>query len=111
MNAATLYDRYWASGLHVSRELDEKSFRKVFGPLIGRERVLDYGCGMGYAYQRPLAATVKCYVGADVGPTAVADVQRKGFQALKIDADKGSIESPDHAFDGATCIEVFEHLF
>jgi SAM-dependent methyltransferase len=111
MNAATLYDRYWASGLHVSPELDTRSFRKVFGPLIGRERILDYGCGMGFAYQRRLAAAVKCYVGADVGPTAVADVQQKGFQALKIDADNGSIESPDQAFDGATCIEVFEHLF
>jgi SAM-dependent methyltransferase len=111
MNAETFYDEYWASGLHVSSEWDEKYFRKVLGPLIGRERVLDYGCGLGHAYQRWLAGSVKCYVGADVGPLALADAQRKGFETLKIDAEKGTVESADRTFDGATCIEVFEHLF
>jgi SAM-dependent methyltransferase len=111
LNAETFYDQYWASGLHVSPEWDEKRFRKVFGPLIGRDRVLDYGCGLGHAYQRWLASSTKQYVGADVGPLALADAQRKGFPALKIDPDKGTIESDDNAFDGATCIEVFEHLF
>jgi SAM-dependent methyltransferase len=111
MNAETFYDQYWASGLHVTPEWDEKCFRKVFGPLIGRERVLDYGCGLGHAYQRWLAGSVKCYVGADVGPLALADAQRKGFGALTIDPEKGTVESADRSFDGATCIEVFEHLF
>ena len=111
MNAGTFYDRYWASGLHVSPEWDDKRFRKVLGPLVGRERVLDYGCGLGHAYQKLLAGAVKCYVGADVGSLALADVQRKGFGALKIDPEKGTIDSEGAAFDGATCIEVFEHLF
>ncbi len=111
MNTEAFYDQYWSSGLHVTTELDEKCFRRVFGPLIGRDRVLDYGCGLGCAYQRRLASSVKSYVGADVGPLALADAQRKGFSTLKIDSDKGTIEAADGSFDGATCIEVFEHRF
>ena len=107
----TYYDQYWASGLHVSREWNERRFRKVFGPLIGRERVLDYGCGLGHAYQRQMARAVKQYVGADIGSLALEDAEKKGFATLKIDADTGRTDSPDESFDGATCIEVFEHLF
>jgi SAM-dependent methyltransferase len=111
LNAATFYDRYWASGLHISPEWDDKRFRRVLGALIGREKVLDYGCGLGHAYQRRLAETVKCYVAADVGPMAIADAQSKGFEALKIDPERGAIDAQDSSFDGATCLEVFEHLF
>jgi SAM-dependent methyltransferase len=46
-----------------------------------------------------------------VGPVALADAQRKGFSTLKIDSDKGTIEAADGSFDGATCLEVLEHLF
>jgi SAM-dependent methyltransferase len=111
MNAGTLYDQYWANGLHVSPEWGEKTFRKVSGPLIGRERVLDYGCGLGYGYQRLLAGSVKSYAGADVGSVALNDLRRKGFAAYQIDPDKGTIECADASFDGAICSEVFEHLF
>lgn len=111
MDAETFYDRYWASGLHVSPEWDDERFQQVMGPLIGRNEVLDYGCGLGHAYQRQLAAAVNRYVGADVGPIALADVERKGFTALKIDPDNGTIDAPAESFDGATCVEVFEHLF
>jgi SAM-dependent methyltransferase len=111
MDAPTFYDQYWASGRHVSREWDEAQFRRVLGPLVGRESVLDYGCGLGYAYQRRLSGAVQRYVGADVGPVALEDVRRKGFSALAINAEKGSVESAASAFEAATCIEVFEHLF
>ena len=111
MNAEKIYDQYWASGLHVSPEWDTPRFQRVFGPLIGRERVLDYGCGLGHAYQSHLARAVKAYAGADVGPMAVEDVRRKGFEGFKINLDNGAIESPDAAFDGAVCVEVFEHLY
>jgi SAM-dependent methyltransferase len=42
---------------------------------------------------------------------AIADAQRKGFEALRIDSERGTIGAQDSTFDGATCIEVFEHLF
>jgi len=111
VNVENFYDQYWTSGLHVSPRWDEARFRQVFGPLIGREHVLDYGCGMGHAYQKLLAGAVKSYAGADVGPMAVEDARRKGFAGFKIDNDKGTIESPDKSFDGVTCVEVLEHLF
>lgn len=111
MNAEQIYDQYWASGLHVSPEWDEHRFKKVFGSLIGHESVLDYGCGLGHAYQRHLAGAVKRYAGADVGALALDDVRNKGFEAFKISMETGGIESPSDAFDGAVCVEVFEHLY
>ncbi len=112
MNAESFYDQYWANGLHNSKkEWDESRFRKVFNPLIGRERILDYGCGLGDTYQRQLAAAVKQYNGADVGALALESARLKGFEAFKINPDQGTLDLPDNVFDGATCIEVFEHLF
>jgi len=42
---------------------------------------------------------------------ALADAKRKGYQSLQIDANTGTVDSADGAFDGASCIEVLEHLF
>jgi len=66
---------------------------------------------MGLAYQRQLAKAVKNYTGADVGTLALADAQKKGFKTLKINVENGTIGAPDNSFDGACCVEVFEHLF
>lgn len=111
MNVETFYDQYWQSGGHVSPELNQKNFLKVFGPLIGLDRLLDYGCGLGYGYQRPLVKSVKNYCGADVSAAALADLKKKGLPGLAIDMDQGTIAAPGNSFDGATCVEVFEHLF
>lgn len=111
MNAKLFYDDYWASGLHVSPEWKEKTFRKVMRPLLGCENVLDYGCGLGQGYQTWLVKSVKSYSGADVGLMPQNDVRRKGFTAYGIDPDKGTVECADASFDGATCVEVLEHLF
>ena len=111
MKVEAFYDQYWASGLHTSAEWDEQRFRQVFSPLIGCQRVLDYGCGLGHGYQPALAHAVKCYVGADIGELSLADVRHKGFDALKIDNEAGSVAALDESFDGAACVEVFEHLF
>ncbi len=111
MNPNSFYDQYWAGGKHVSPEWRETRFRQVFGPLVGRERVLDYGCGLGHAYQKLLAGAVKRYAGADVSSLALEDARGKGFDAYKIDTDKSTIEVADNSFDGVTCVEVLEHLF
>jgi SAM-dependent methyltransferase len=111
MNTEAIYDQYWKSGFHTTAEMEAKRFQKVFAPLIGLENVLDYGCGMGYAYQRQLVKSVKNYTGADVGTLALADAQKKGLKTLKINVENGTIDAPDNSFDGACCIEVFEHLF
>jgi SAM-dependent methyltransferase len=111
MDAEKIYEQYWTSGLHTAKEWNEKQFHKWLKPLIGLERVLDYGCGMGYSYQRQLVGAVKHYTGADVGATALATTQKKGFPAFKIEPNEGTINAPPDSFDGAVCSEVFEHLF
>jgi SAM-dependent methyltransferase len=111
VQADKFYDEYWTSGVHRTPEWDEQSFRRCLSPLVGLDTVLDYGCGQGFSYQRRLASSVKTYVGADVAEAARANARQKGFAALKIDPDTSAIDSPDNRFDGAACIEVFEHLF
>lgn len=111
MNPEKFYDSYWSGDLPIAEEWDEKRFKKVLGPLIGRERVLDYGCGLGRVYQRRLVKSVGSYVGADVSPKALADAQAKGLEATMIDPNDGETKLPDNSCDGVVCVEVFEHLF
>jgi SAM-dependent methyltransferase len=111
VRADKAYDEYWASGQHASPEWDEKTFRKVMGPMIGLGSVLDYGCGLGYAYQARLSRSVQKYVGADVSPLAVQNAQSKGLEAGLINPDDGRIDASSNAFDGVTCVEVMEHLY
>ena len=106
----SFYDKYWKSGLHGGDEWSSTEFDKVMGVLKGRQRILDYGCGLGLNYQRPLVANCREYVPADISEVALKDAELKRFSPLKINHD-GSIRAADGAFDGATCIEVFEHLF
>ena len=111
MDTEKIYEDYWTSGLHVSNAWSQKHFEKWLTPLVGLERVLDYGCGTGNSYQPRLVKVVTHYTGADVGATALATTQKRGFPALKINPGEGTVEAPDNSFDGACCVEVFEHLF
>ena len=110
MQADKQYDAYWQSGKHPGVEWDQARFIKVMGELKGRDRILDYGCGLGLNYQRNLAENVKSYTGADVSDFALEDAHSKGFPTLKINSD-GTIAAESILFDGATCVEVFEHLY
>ncbi len=108
----SFYDEYWANGRHVmGPKWDEREFKRVMGPLIAREHVLDYGCGIGYYYQHLLAPAVKSYAGADVAPMALENLRRQGYEAFSINPENGAIDCPDASFDGAVCVEVLEHLF
>src|SRR5689334_20520884 len=112
MGTETFYDsEYWKDGKHAGLEMPPPMFRQVFEPLISREKVLDYGCGLGYSYQRQLVASVKGYVGADVSSIAVKNAREKGLEVVQVDADNGAVPLPASSFDGAVCSEVFEHLF
>jgi SAM-dependent methyltransferase len=102
------YDQYWESGRHVSDEWDEEKFQKVLGVLDKKTNVLDYGCGMGHAYQRLLARN-RNYAGADVSSVAINDLKEKGHKNYMIRPDS-STESESNQFEGCVCIEVFEHL-
>jgi SAM-dependent methyltransferase len=112
VDITTFYDEsYWSEGKHAGFELPEPYYKKVFGPVLDGDSVLDYGCGLGHHYQRRMATTLKRYVGADASDMAVADARRKGLEAVKVNPNDGSVPLPANTFDGAVCIEVFEHLF
>ena len=111
MNTEQFYDNYWSNNLHIVKAWEDKRFRKVFAPLLECPQVLDYGCGLGRTYQKQLVRTAKGYTGADVSELAIADAKNKGLNAVKILPESGKMELPDNAYDGAVCVEVFEHLF
>lgn len=111
MNAAEFYESYWQDGKHYNPEWPVAWFQELMGVLAGCQSVLDYGCGMGYAYQRQLRQLVPRYIGADVSSLAVADAQRKQATGLLINPADGSVDLPSASVDGAVCIEVVEHLF
>jgi 2-polyprenyl-6-hydroxyphenyl methylase/3-demethylubiquinone-9 3-methyltransferase len=110
MSSSNNYDAYWQSGIHVTQLWEPEYFQKHFGVLSGRQRVLDYGCGMGYGYQKHLVGCVKEYVGADVSDVALESAKQRGLSAVKICEDS-SVALPSGTFDGAVCSEVFEHLW
>jgi len=110
MSTTAFYDDYWKK--RASRAAwDESRFQKVLGPLVGRERVLDYGCGLGHKYRAFLVNAVKEYAGADVSTVALDSVRDGGHAAYPINVADSTIQAPTSHFDGAVCSEVFEHLF
>lgn len=110
MDSATTYDEYWTSGLHRTDQWGPDYFQEHLGLLAGRDRVLDYGCGLGFSYQRQLVSVVKDYYGADVSDVALEDLRQKRLGAVKIGPD-GRIAQESDFFDAAVCSEVLEHLY
>lgn len=111
MSSNQFYDAYWKSGQHAGMLWNQQRFQEVLGPLIGRGSVLDYGCGVGQKYRKPLMTANETYAGADVSEVALETVREMGGRALKIDIQTSGIEAEEDSFDGAVCSEVFEHLF
>ena len=112
MGTEAFYDQdYWTNGKHAAKEWPAALFRRVMAPILTRRAVVDYGCGLGYSYQRQLVAAIQHYVGADASGMAIADARRKGLEAVQIDPNTGAVPLPSASFDSAVCSEVFEHLF
>jgi len=111
MSDSRFYDDYWKSGQHAGMLWDQQRFQEVLGPLVGRGSILDYGCGVGQKYRKPLMAANDSYTGADVSEVALSTVRDMGGQSLKIDIQTSGIAAEVESFDGAVCSEVFEHLF
>lgn len=109
--SSNFYEEYWKEGKHQNPEWSEQLFQEIMGAAAGRESVLDYGCGMGYAYQRQLAQSVKRYIGADVSQMAVAQANKRGFEALLINSNNSQVDLPDASVEAVVTIEVMEHLF
>lgn len=111
MSTSKFYDNYWRSGGHTGMIWSRDCFEEMLAPLIGKSRILDYGCGVGHKYRRHLLASCSDYFGADVSEVALESVRAMGGQPLRIDTEAGSLESASEFFDGGVCSEVFEHLF
>jgi len=110
MGTAANYDAYWLNTPQLDREWKKPFFDESLGVLVGSKCVLDYGCGMGYSYQRWLVQNVENYIGADISNVALQDAASKGLRAVRIQED--STTGLDEALcDGAVCSEVFEHLW
>lgn len=69
-------------------------------PIAGR-RLLDVGCGRGFAGEWFAAQGASC-IGADFV------VSRGGFRLVGADAQ--ALPFPPEAFDGLCCIDAFEHI-
>lgn len=110
MNAEEIYNEYWKSGLHHVSEWSSEYFDEHLGILKETKSVLDYGCGLGYSYQRQLCTFVDSYTGADVSDFVLENLRKKNLKGLKIREDS-TLDVPDETFDAAICSEVFEHLY
>ncbi|MHB8457092.1 MAG: glycosyltransferase, partial [Acidimicrobiales bacterium] len=78
---------------------------------IGRGRVLDIGCGVGYG-SKYLAKEGTTVVGIDVAPEAL-DVARKRYSGPGVAfalADGARLPFNSASFDAVTCLEAIEHF-
>lgn len=113
---STYYDQYWDRENvstwtpPVSRWPDDR-FARAFGCLRNQSPVLDVGCGDGTTYQSQLQSIVGELWGIDASPQALKAVQARGVRTLVCKLDSENFPLGDSEFAGATCIEVFEHLF
>lgn len=113
---ADYYDNYWnrenaETWTPAVSPWPEDRFQRVFGHLADLNNVLDVGCGDGTTYQPQLQKICRNLSGIDASAGALKVVAARGIPTTicKIDSAQFPLESD--SFDGATCIEVFEHLF
>ncbi len=110
------YDQYWdrtdnATWTPEIKPWSEDEFRRKLGRFSGREKVLDVGCGDATTYHRQLLGIVQQLFGVDVSLKAVEQARRVGLKASAVTFDSEALPFEDNFFDGATCVEVLEHLF
>jgi SAM-dependent methyltransferase len=113
---SSYYDDYWnreeeSTWTPEIRPMDEEEFRQKLGRFRGKEKVLDVGCGDATTYHKQLLASVGELYGLDVSNRAVSRAKLVGLKCSRINLDSEVFPHGDATFDGATCIEVFEHLF
>jgi SAM-dependent methyltransferase len=110
------YDAYW-NRANVGTWTPEikpwpaKEFDCKMGRFKGCERILDVGCGDGTTYQKQLAQIVGELYGLDASHLAAEAASAVGMKTKPLKIDSETFPFANDFFDGATCIEVFEHLF
>ena len=107
------YDTYWnrLSGWTPSHSFSDEQLHHHFqGAFASTDRVLDVGCGDASNYQSWLVGQVKQLSAIDISPSGIAKAKATGLTAQIHDLSK-PFPFPDASFEGATCIEVLEHLY
>ena len=117
LEPARFYDRYWAARDRPraearSRERGVLAARLLCEAGIAGRRVLDAGCGPGWALEELARAGFQA-VGADISPAAVEDARSRGLDARVADlsgapADLARAAGGPH--DAVLLLEVLEHL-
>lgn len=110
------YDHYWDRGDTSTWTPEIKpwpgaEFEKKLARFAGAEKILDVGCGDATTYHQQLLGIVRELHAMDVSNRAVQQAQQLGLKAAVVKFDSEKFPHADNSFDGATCIEVLEHLF
>lgn len=105
------YDTYWGpSGFRPRSSGLDPIVRELIASRVGPGKAcLDFGCGDGHTYGQWLSSITGSYIGFDVSKSAVAEAQRLGLAAHRLDGVELPLE--DDTVDVVVCLEVLEHLF
>jgi SAM-dependent methyltransferase len=110
---ASFYDEYWnrEQGWTPTHSFTDAQLALHFNnAFASNDNVLDVGCGDASNYQSWLVKQVGHLSALDISPSGVATARRMGIDA-KIHDLSQRFPFDDNTFEGATCIEVLEHLY
>jgi SAM-dependent methyltransferase len=117
-DAGSFYDRYWSERDRPATEARSRDRARLSVDLlrdagIQRGRLLDVGCGPGWALEVFSSAGYET-IGVDVSEAAVEEARRRGLDARALDFEKAGAEllasSLGGPYDAVTLLEVLEHL-
>ncbi|MBI4604058.1 MAG: methyltransferase domain-containing protein [Planctomycetes bacterium] len=117
LDARAACDRYWAERMTGpraarSRERALAAVGLLRGAGVGSGRLLDAGCGPGWALEAFRAAGFDA-LGIDASAAAVREARSRGLEALVADLERDPLEGLPGAaggFDAVVALEVLEHL-
>ena len=114
---SNFYNQYWnrSKGWTPAHSFTDAQLAIHFqkdGSLVFDEpgSVLDVGCGDASNYQAWLVKQVRDLKAIDISETGIEQAKRMGIDARVHDLSQPFPFEPN-TFDGATCIEVLEHLY
>jgi SAM-dependent methyltransferase len=107
----TYYNQYWAgsTGWKPTDSLDAELAHWLKPLAKAATKVLDLGCGDGSRYGASLIAAGINLYGIDISDVAIESAQKVGIKAQVAPLDL-PLPFESDSFDGAICLEVFEHL-
>jgi 2-polyprenyl-3-methyl-5-hydroxy-6-metoxy-1,4-benzoquinol methylase len=110
-SAREYYDEYWSgkSGWRPTDQLDAQLKAWIDHCAWPGKSLLDVGCGDASRYAPYLLQQGFTLSGVDVSEEAVRAARERGVEATVAPLDR-ELPFSDSQFDGALCLEVFEHL-